>query len=435
MSDLVGPHIHTRIDRIVGLTLIAGICLGAAQGAPTRPAAESSLGGLIKDPAVRTALEFVPTDEPQVVRDQIRLCEIPAPPFKESARAQAVRAALEQLGLTNVRLDTIGNVLADRPGASSRPRLVVAAHLDTVFPEGTDVRVKRSGAVLTGPGVGDNCRGLAVLLAVARTLARANVKTEGSVTFVADVGEEGLGNLRGMKQLFGDTMAGQIDQFLSIDGSGLFLVNVAVGSHRYRITFKGPGGHSYAAFGTPNPVQAMGRAIAKISQMEVPSQKDQPKTTFNIGRVGGGTSVNAIPSESWMEIDLRSQDAASLAALDVRVQRAVDEAVREENQRWGSKPTITVGRELVGDRPSGQTPADSPIVQTALAAARALDIRLSPIESSTDANIPIQLKIPAITIGTGGQGARPHTTGETFDTTDAWRGTQYAVLVAIALAR
>jgi acetylornithine deacetylase/succinyl-diaminopimelate desuccinylase-like protein len=312
---------------------------------------------------------------------------------------------------------------------------VVAAHLDTVFPDGTDVRVRRTGTVLTGPGVGDNCRGLAVLLAVARALGRAKLQTEGSVTFVADVGEEGLGDLRGMKQLFGETMKGQIDRFLSIDGAGLFLVNTAVGSRRYRITFKGPGGHSYAAFGTASPVQAMGRAIAKVSQLEVPGKANQPKTTFNVGRVGGGTSINAIPAESWMEIDLRSADAAALAALDTRLQHIVDEAVREENQKWRGKGAVTAAKELVGDRPSGQTSADSPIVQTALAAARALDIGLSPIESSTDANIPIQLKIPAITIGAGGQGTGPHTVGETFDTSDAWRGTQYAALVVIVLAR
>jgi acetylornithine deacetylase/succinyl-diaminopimelate desuccinylase-like protein len=255
------------------------------------------------------------------------------------------------------------------------------------------------------------------------------------VTFVADVGEEGLGDLRGMKQLFGETMKGQVDRFLAIDGSGSFLITVAVGSRRYRITFKGPGGHSYAAFGTPNPVQAMGRAIAKISQLQVPNQQNQPRTTFNVGRVGGGTSVNAIPSESWMEIDLRSADTAALSALDASVQRVVDEAVRDENQRWSAPRTITVARELVGDRPSGQTSADSPIVLTALATARALGVRLSPSESSTDANIPIQLKIPAITIGTGGHGTGPHTVGETFDTADAWRGTQYALLTVIALSK
>jgi acetylornithine deacetylase/succinyl-diaminopimelate desuccinylase-like protein len=398
-------------------------------------AADAPVDVLLTDPAVKAALDSIRADEPITVRNQIRLCEIPAPTFHEAARGRAVKAAFEQSGLFNVRLDKAGNVLGDRPGVAPGPHLVVAAHLDTVFPEGTDVRVTRSGTVLTGPGVGDNCRGLAVLLAMARTLGRTNVKTEGPVTFVADVGEEGLGDLRGMKQLFGETMKGQIDRFLAIDGSGSFLINVAVGSRRYRITFKGPGGHSYAAFGTPNPVQAMGRAIAKISQLPVSNQQNQPRTTFNVGRVGGGTSVNAIPSESWMEIDLRSADTAALSALDASVQRVVDEAVREENQRWSAPRTITVVRELVGDRPSGQTPADSPIVQTALAAARALGIRLSTSESSTDANIPIQLKIPAVTIGTGGQGTGTHTMGETFDTADAWRGTQYALLTVIALSR
>jgi acetylornithine deacetylase/succinyl-diaminopimelate desuccinylase-like protein len=392
------------------------------------------LDALVRTPAVRAALDVVQADEGQVVADQVRLCEIPSPPFQEAARAQALKAGFEQNGLANVRMDKAGNVLGDRLGASTRPHLVVAAHLDTVFPEGTDVRVRREGAILTGPGIGDNCRGLAVLLAVARLLKRANVRTEGPITFVADVGEEGLGDLSGVKQLFQATMKDQIDRFLSIDGSGSFVVNVAVGSRRYRFTFKGPGGHSYAAFGTPNPVQAMGRAIAKISQLQPPGGPNRPRTTFNVGRVGGGTSINAIPSECWMEIDLRSADEAALATLDASVRRVVDEAVREENQRWGARQAITVARELVGDRPAGRTPVSSPIVQTALAAARVLGVTLAPTESSTDANIPIQLGIPAITIGAGGRGSRPHTATETFDLTEAWRGTQYALLTVIALA-
>jgi tripeptide aminopeptidase len=428
----ISAHWYTRLQRALGLTLRIALVLGAAQGAL---AADSAVDQLFRDRAVKAALDAIRADEPNTVRNQIRLCEIPAPTFHEAARARAVKATFEEYGLSDVRLDKAGNVIGNHPGVSTTPRLVVAAHLDTVFPEGTDVRVSRSGTALTGPGVGDNCRGLAVLLAVARTLGRTNMKTEGPVTFVADVGEEGLGDLRGMKELFGQTMKGQIDRFLAIDGSGSFLINVAVGSRRYRITFKGPGGHSYASFGTPNPVQAMGRAIAKISQLQVPDSKSQPRTTFNVGRVGGGTSVNAIPSESWMEIDLRSADMASLSALDANVRRVVDEAVREENQRWAAPRTITVVRELVGDRPSGQTPVDSPIVKAALAAARVLGISLSPSESSTDANIPIQLKIPAITIGTGGQGAGTHTLGETFDTADAWRGTQYALLTVIALSK
>jgi tripeptide aminopeptidase len=417
-------HCYTRTGRRIGLIVCAALSTFLSAAAQTT------------SPAIRAALDGVRADEPQVVADQVRLCEIPAPPFQETARAQAMKAAFEQLGLANVRVDKAGNVLGDRPGVLPRPQLVVAAHLDTVFPEGTDVHVKRSGTVLSGPGIGDNCRGLAVLLAVARALKRASVQTDGPVTFVADVGEEGLGDLRGMKQLFGDTMKGRIDRFLAIDGTGLFLINTAVGSRRYRVTFKGPGGHSYAAFGTANPIQAMGRAIAKISQLRPPpGASKQGRTTFNVGRVGGGTSINAIPSECWMEVDLRSTDASAIVALEASVQRAVDEAVREENQRGGVQGAITSVRELVGERPAGQTPPDSPVVQAALGAARTLGITLTPAESSTDANIPIQLKIPAITIGTGGRGTRPHTAGETFDTTDAWKGTQYAVLVVIELAR
>ena len=210
---------NTRLPRVVGLTLRAVLVLAASRGAL---AADAPVDMLLKDPTVKAALDSIRADEPTTVRNQIRLCEIPAPTFHEAARARAVKAAFEQSGLSNVRLDKAGNVLGDRPGVAPGPRLVVAAHLDTVFPEGTDVRVTRSGTVLTGPGVGDNCRGLAVLLAMARTLGRTNVKTEGPVTFVADVGEEGLGDLRGMKQLFGETMKGQIDRFLAIDGSGSF---------------------------------------------------------------------------------------------------------------------------------------------------------------------------------------------------------------------
>jgi acetylornithine deacetylase/succinyl-diaminopimelate desuccinylase-like protein len=383
-------------------------------------------------PAIRAALDTVRADDAQVASDQIRLCEIPAPVFKEHERARAIRASFEQLGLSNVRVDKAGNVLGERAGSSASPRLVVAAHLDTVFPAGTDVRVHRSGTVLSGPGIGDNCRGLAVLLAVVRTLKRAALPTGGPITFVASVGEEGLGDLRGMRQLFGETLKGRVDRFMAIDGAGLFVVNKAVGSRRYRLTFKGPGGHSYTAFGAANPIQAMGRAIEKISRLEVTRD---PKTTFNIGRVGGGTSVNAIPSECWMEIDLRSSDARSLQLLDAAVQRAVDEGIREENQHGGVPRAISVVKKLVGDRPAGETALDSPIVQTALAAGRALGLSLTPLESSTDANVPIQLGIPAITIGTGGAGTGPHTTGERYDTADAWRGTQYAVLTTLWLAK
>ena len=271
-----------------------------------------------------------------------------------------------------------------------------------------------------------------MLVGVVRALRQAGVQTPGSVTFVADVGEEGLGDLRGMKQLFGDTMKGQIDRFVAIDGTGLAITNVAVGSHRYRVTFKGPGGHSFAAFGLANPIDALGRAIAKIADFQVPRQ---PKVTFNVGRIGGGTSVNAIPFEGWMEVDLRSSDPAALRSVDASFQKAVDAAVAEENERWGTPRMITVTKDLVGDRPPGVTPESAPIVQTALAVDKALRLSSSLSEGSTDANVPMSMKIPAITIGAGGRGTGAHALDETFDPLDSWVGTARAVLLTIALAQ
>jgi len=385
---------------------------------------------LMSQPAVRTALDAVKANEPSAIADQIRFCEIPAPSFKEEARGKELQRVFQQIGLQNVRVDKVGNVLGDYGGAP-HPHLVIAAHLDTVFPEGTDVKVKREGNVLRGPGIGDDCRGLAVLVSVAREMKKANVPTKGTVTFVANVGEEGLGDLRGVKELFKTTMKDQIDDFISIDGTGIHVTNVAVGSHRYRVTFKGPGGHSFGAFGMANPMGAMGRAIAKIQEMQVPKQ---PKTTFNVGRVGGGTSVNSIPFEAWMEVDMRSSDPASLAAVDANFQKAVDAAVVEENQRWGSK-AITVVKDLVGDRPAGNTPESSPIVRSGLAAATALGLNANLGEGSTDSNLPMSIKVPAITIGAGGRGRDAHALGESFDTTDSWMGTQYVLLLVVSLVQ
>jgi tripeptide aminopeptidase len=387
---------------------------------------------LLSDPAVRAALEAARRNEPEIIEQQVRVCEIPAPPFHEEERGKELKRLFESLGLKDVRTDPAGNIIGTRPGKAARPNLVFSAHLDTVFPEGTNVKVSREGTVLKGPGIGDDCRGLAVMLSVIRALNEAHVETPGTITFVADVGEEGLGDLRGMKSLFYESLKGQIDKFISVDGTGLGITHIGVGSNRYKVTFKGPGGHSFGAFGMANPIQAMGRAIAKIDAIEVPSQ---PKTTFNVGRVGGGTSVNAIPFEAWMEMDMRSSDPASLKAIDTKFNAAVKEAVEEENRRWKNRGPVSATAELVGVRPAGQTPAASPIVQTAIAVSRALEIEEALHEGSTDSNVPMNLGIPAITISGGGLGAGAHSLNETFDTRDSWRGTQRALLLAIALAR
>jgi tripeptide aminopeptidase len=392
----------------------------------------STVQSLMQDASVRAALNAAKSTESQTIDDQIRFCEVPAPPFKETARGEVLKREFAQLGLQNVRVDRAGNVLGDRPGEGLHPRLVLAAHLDTVFPEETNVKVTRRGAILEGPGIGDNCRGLAVLVAVIRAMNQASVRTPGPITFVANVGEEGLGDLRGMKALFGETMKGQIDRFVSLDNADPQVTIIGVGSHRYRITFKGPGGHSFAEFGLPNPANALGRAVAKISEFQV---TDNPRTTFNVGRIGGGTSVNAIPSEAWMEVDLRSSDPASLAALDAKFRQAVDRAVVEENARWGRPGVITVVKDLVGDRPAGSISNDAPIVETALASARAVGLPVGISEGSTDANIAMGLNIPAVTVGGGGRSMNAHAPNESYDSTDSWRGTENAVLLTIALAR
>lgn len=386
---------------------------------------------LMQDSAIAAALDAIKAAEPQTIEDQIRLCEVEAPPFKEDKRGVLFAEMLKAIGLTNVRTDKVGNVLGELAGGAPRPHLVLAAHLDTVFPEGTDVKVKRDGPRLAAPGIGDDCRGLAVVLAVARQMVKSGIKTPGTITFVGNVGEEGLGDLRGVKFLFNEGLKDKVDRFVSIDGTGLGITHRAVGSLRYRVTFKGPGGHSFGAFGLSNPIHAMGRAVEKISKFEVPRD---PKTTFNVGRVGGGTSVNSIAFESWMEVDMRSAEASALQALDVRFNRAIDEAVREEDARW-SKNVLTVDKALVGNRPAGQTAVDAPIVRAAVSATRALGLPLSLDEGSTDANYPMSLGIAAITIDGGGRGTDAHALTETFDTTDSWKGTQRALLLTIALAQ
>lgn len=395
--------------------------------------AQADVGArLVREAAVRVALDAARADEPRTIEDQVRLCEIPAPPFKEAARARVYADDFRALGLRNVRIDREGNVLGERLGRAARPHLVFSAHLDTVFPEETNVTVTRRGTVLHGPGIGDDCRGLAVVLAVVRALNRANVQTPGTITFVGTVGEEGLGDLRGVKALFNDTLKGQVDRFVSVDGTGLGISHIAVGSVRYRVTFKGPGGHSYGAFGLANPIHALGRAIAAIADLQVPAN---PKTTFNVGRIGGGTSVNAIPFNAWIEVDMRSVEESALRALEARFHTAVDEALAAENARWNQTGRLSVEKAVVGNRPAGQTPATSPIVEAAVSVTRALGLPATLDEGSNDANIPISMKIPAIAIDGGGRGTGSHALEETFDTTNSWQGTQRALLVAIALAQ
>jgi acetylornithine deacetylase/succinyl-diaminopimelate desuccinylase-like protein len=410
--------------------MIRYLCASFALVCLSAPVYAADPAALLDDPTIKAAFKAIEHNEPEMISEQIRVCEIAAPPFHEQQRGLELKRLFDGFGLSDVHIDQAGNVIGTRTGASPHPNVVMAAHLDTVFPEGTSVKVTREGNILKGPGIGDDCRGLAVLLGMIRAMNKAQIKTPGTITFVADVGEEGLGDLRGMKQLFAD-MKGKIDDFISVDGLGTGITNVGVGSYRYRVTFSGPGGHSYGSFGMANPIQAMGRAIAKIDAFQVPTQ---PKTTFNVGRVGGGTSVNAIPFDAWMEVDMRSADIKSLEDLHSKFKAALQESVAEENARWNNKGSVSVSPELVGLRPAGNTPESSPIVQIAIAISKSLQLAVPLSEASTDSNVPMNLGIPAITIGGGGSGSGAHSLNETYDTTDSWKGTQRALLLAVALA-
>jgi acetylornithine deacetylase/succinyl-diaminopimelate desuccinylase-like protein len=395
------------------------------------PSALYAQGEPAGNPAIRAALDRLRADNAWTIEQQVSICEIPAPPFKEERRAAEMKKRFEALGLRNVRIDSIGNVIAERPGTGGGPVVIFAAHLDTVFPEETDVRVKREGTLMRGPGIGDDCRGLAVLLSVAKAMAAGNVRTLGTIYFVANVGEEGPGNLRGVKHLFARPPA-KIDYFISVDGTGLGLTSRAVGSNRYKVSYKGPGGHSYGAFGMPSPIHALGRAIAKISAIQVPKT---PKTTFNVGIVEGGTSVNTISPLGSMDVDLRSESPEELAKVDALFRRAVDEALAEENARWPqSRVKVTVEIQSMGIRPAA-APADSQrIIQVAKAAARALGFEAPGSASSTDANWPMSLGIQAITLDGGGEGQGAHSITESYDDGDkGWMGPQWALLVLAML--
>ena len=417
--------------RWVATAVLLGAVTLAARPADAQSLSAEDVGAaLLERPDVRRALDEVRRLEPETLETQVALSEIPAPPFAETERGRRLAELFRAAGLQNVRTDEAGNVVAERPGLAERPHVLMTAHLDTVFPEGTDVSVTRAGTELRGPGVGDDARGLAVLVAVAGALEAADVQTAGQLTFVGTVGEEGLGDLRGVKQLFAGEFREGVDAFVSIDGSGLGITHVGVGSRRYRVTFTGPGGHSYGDFGMPNPVHALGRAISSLADFQVPPS---PRTTFSVGRVGGGTSINAIAYEAWMEVDLRSSDRGALSNLDERFRAAVATAVDLERRRWNDQKPLEVTVETVGDRPAGATPREASIVRAAVSVTEALGAPTVLMEGSTDANLPMSLDVPAITIDGGGEGSGSHSLEEVFDFNESWRGTQRALLLAVAL--
>ena len=384
---------------------------------------------LVSNSHVQKGLDFIKADHEKTIAEQKEICEIPSPPFKEQVRAADYQKRLAALGLKNVQMDKEGNVFGFRPGNGKGPKLLVAAHLDTVFPEGTNTKVKEKDGKLYAPGIADDSRGLAALLSVVRAFKETAIKTTGNIIFCGNVGEEGLGDLRGVKALFRDHK--DIDGFISLDGEKAENITyLGTGSHRFEITYKGPGGHSFSAFGRPSAIHALGRAIAKIAELKTPQD---PKTTFTVGVISGGTSVNSIAAEAKMQMDMRSNRDKELLEVEAKFLEAVKAAAAEENARWGSDK-ITVDIKLVGDRPAGFQPKDAVIVQAAWASTAA--VGLKPFlrgASSTDSNLPISLGIPAVTLNGGGTSENNHSPSESFDPTNAYWGPQRIFLMILGL--
>lgn len=396
-----------RLPLIAAACLIATPALGETLNEPKAIAAT---------PAFKAAVASLDAGHDRFVDEIVELTEIPSPPLKEAKRASAYAAKLRALGLSDVTIDPEGNVIGLRPGTDAAAKfMVISAHLDTVFPEGTPVTVRREGTKLHAPGIGDDTRSLAVLLAYVRALDAAKIRTRQPILFVATVGEEGQGDLRGVRYLFNKgAFKDRIAAFYSMDGTNPARVTIGgVGSLRYRVTFKGPGGHSYGAFGIVNPMAAMAGAIDRLYRIEVPKS---PKTTYSASVTGGGTSVNSIPAEVFVEIDMRSEQAAALAALDKQFGAAVADAVAAENAARSTRfGKVSAEAKLIGERPAGATPRTARLVQTTSAAIAAMGYTPEYEASSSDSNVAMSLGIPAITIGSGGISARAHSLDEYID--------------------
>lgn len=389
---------------------------------------------LAQQPKIQEAMQHILAIENETRAEHILLTEIPAPPFQETARGEKYAAMLKEIGVDSVWTDAVGNVLALRKGTERKRTVALDAHLDTVFPEGTDVTVRYAGDTLLAPGIGDDTRGLAVVLAVLKSMNKANIQTKDDVLIAATVGEEGLGDLRGVKHLFSKDGV-KIDAHIAVDGGGVGgIVNSTVGSLRYKVTYKGPGGHSYGAFGLANPHNALGKAIHYFSAAADEYTRKGIKTTYNVGVIGGGTSVNSIPFESWMIIDMRSESPERLKGINDLLQTALRRALDEENKLKRMGENLTVKIEKVGDRPSGGIPETAPLVQRAAATADYLGAVPMLGMSSTNSNTPLSLGIPSVTIGGGGKGGNAHALDEWWLNEKGHLAIQNALLVLVAEA-
>ncbi len=382
------------------------------------------------------ARALVGSREEETLAEQLRIVEMPAPSLQEEVRAEYLERRFHEIGLTAIQQDEVGNVLGYLPGsaAGGHPPVVIASHMDTVFQAETDLTPRHVGGRVYAPGITDNARGLAAMLITAQTLVEVEVTTRHPICFVGTVGEEGRGDLHGVKHLF--RRGGELSRphaFIALDGSGLRrIVHRAIGARRLRVEITGPGGHSWSDFGTANPLHALGRVIAAV--MEVP-RSERPLATLTVARAGGGTSVNAIPDAAWLEVDIRSESQEAIAEVERQCRNVVEQVVEGENdQRRSGTNALTFEIRVIGDRPSGRISESAPLIAAAAAATRLVGARPELVASSTDANVPLSLGIPAVALGAGGESGGIHTTEEWFCNREGALGLERALLTLLAVA-
>jgi tripeptide aminopeptidase len=387
---------------------------------------------LVKNKKVQKAFEHIQRMDRITMERHIELTEIEAPPFKEEKRGLVFADYFRTLKLDTVWIDEVGNVLGMLKGSEGKKTVALDAHLDTVFPEGTDVKVRIKNDTLFAPGIGDDTRALSMLLTIIESIKATNIQPKDNILFVGTVGEEGLGDLRGVKHLFREN-GPQIDSWIAIDGGEIGRVNnKGLGSYRYRVTFKGPGGHSWGAFGLANPHHALGEAISNFVTAADAYTAQGPKTSYNVGVVSGGTSINSIPFESIMEIDIRSIEPSRLDAMEALLEKAVNAALIHQNEvkRQGSDLTVFVDK--IGNRPSGELSDGLPLIQRTLAATTYFGTQPYLTRGSTDSNIPISKGIPAVTIGRGGKGGKAHSLDEWWLNKEGHKAIQLALLILLS---
>lgn len=389
---------------------------------------------LAKSKKIKASFDYIVDLETFTHDNLIELTEIAAPPFKEQKRAERFAEKIKEIGLDSVWIDGEGNVLGLLKGLVGNKTVALDAHLDTVFPEGTDVTTRIINDTIYAPGIGDDTRGLSMVLTVLKTIKDKDIKTRDNILIVGTVGEEGLGDLRGVKYLFKNNVP-KIDSWIAIDGGDIGRVNIkALGSYRYRVTFNGPGGHSWGAFGLANPHHAMGSAIDNFIDAANEYTLEGPKTSYNIGVVNGGTSVNSIPFESIMEIDIRSIEPARLDVMEGLLNQAVSDALKKQNSIKREGASLTVNIDKIGNRPSGSLEPNLPLIQRAMAATAYFNETPSLTIGSTDSNIPISLGIPSVTIGRGGIGGNAHALNEWWYNKEGHKSIQLTLLLLLSEA-